>query len=75
MEFSLLHESKQTENGKERTIKVEMPCILIGETPEKAKKLSGGDVMKARGFVASKSQRFPDSVVLHITEYEMKEAR
>jgi primosomal replication protein N len=71
LEFGLLHESVQQEAGAKRQVHCEVPCICIGKLASDLARLADGDALTVKGFMAARSRRWPQRLVLHVTAYRV----
>jgi primosomal replication protein N len=72
VEFRMSHDSSMTEAGTERRVRAEMPAIAFDTVARQVASAGLGSALRARGFLAAKSQR-STKVVLHVTNIEFME--
>jgi primosomal replication protein N len=66
----LAHESRQTEAGIEREVKLELPAVAVGELAQRLSEATLGASISATGFMASQSLRSRRPVLhLNIIEF------
>ncbi|QLI82902.1 primosomal replication protein N [Chitinibacter fontanus] len=66
----IIHQSEQGEAGLQRKIDCEMPFVALGEICEKLLKTPSKQNIKCKGFLAARSSKYRQSMVLHITAFE-----
>ncbi len=72
VEFRIRHESSIEEAGTERKVQAEVPALAFDKVARQVASASLGSALKARGFLAAKSQRSA-KIVLHVTNIEFME--
>ncbi len=70
--FRIAHASEQIEAGHKRKVECEVQAMMLGEPAQAAAGLKTGDSIKARGFLARKSQH-SQQLVLHLDKIELIE--
>jgi primosomal replication protein N len=68
--FTVKHESRQSEAGIERTVECEVPAIALGEQSLELNILPLGQKLVLEGFVARKSRRSA-KLILHVNRFEL----
>ncbi|WP_373975440.1 primosomal replication protein N [Chitinibacter sp. SCUT-21] len=66
----IIHQSTQTESGIERKVECEMPFVALGDIGEKLLKTPKTQGIKCKGFLAARSSKYRQSMVLHIIAFE-----
>ncbi|WP_157315512.1 primosomal replication protein N [Chitinibacter sp. GC72] len=66
----IIHQSEQHEAGLQRKVDCEMPFVALGEICEKLLKTPSKQGIKCKGFLAARSSKYRQSLVLHITAFE-----
>ncbi|MDD5328547.1 MAG: primosomal replication protein N [Sulfuricella sp.] len=72
MSFRIAHASEQVEAGHKRKVECEVQAMMLGEPAKTAAGMKAGDSVKARGFLARKSQH-SQQLVLHLDKIELIE--
>lgn len=67
----MLHQSEQMEASQTRRVECEAQIIALGQTAQNLSKIATGQKITVRGFLAAKSQRRRQELVLHIEEFEL----
>lgn len=75
VEGELEHESEQTETGLQRKVKCVVNFVVIGNKASQFSRATVPCTVRCKGFLAARSLRQPDRLVLHIDEYEFSELR
>ncbi|HQU88544.1 MAG TPA: primosomal replication protein N [Denitromonas sp.] len=70
--FVLGHESRQVENGIERSVLCELQGVALGDIAKTLSSAVAGMEMEATGFLAAKNQR-SKMPVLHLTNIKFVE--
>ena len=70
LELRIVHRSRQTEAGIERTVECEMPALAIGETAKRLSRQPLGSALTCSGFVAARRQG-SDRIEFHGTDFEL----
>lgn len=72
LEFTLAHDSIQTESDVERKVECEMACVAVGQPAQILVTVKPGDALKLSGFLADRSlkRRTP---ILHVNTIEFVE--
>ncbi|WP_230411982.1 primosomal replication protein N [Denitromonas iodatirespirans] len=70
--FVLGHESRQIENGIERSVMCELQAVALGEMAKALSAAVAGMKVEAAGFLAAKNQR-SKMPVLHVTNIKFVE--
>jgi len=70
VEFRIQHESTQEEAGGERLVQCEFICICLGKEAAVLAKVAEGCEIAIRGFLAARSQRWKNSLVLHVADWK-----
>jgi|NOAtaT_5_FD_contig_31_1818303_length_1447_multi_8_in_0_out_0_3 primosomal replication protein N len=66
----IIHQSEQSEAGSPRKVDCEMPFVALGDICEKLLKTPKQQNIKCKGFLAARSSKYRQSLVLHITAFE-----
>ena len=72
IEFCIRHESECIEAGTERKVKAEVAALAFDALARQIAAAALGTALKAKGFLAAKSQRSA-KLVLHVTNIEFME--
>ena len=70
-EAVILHQSEQNEAGQKRRVECEAQMIALGQTAVELSRIETGARLTVRGFLAAKSLRRRQELVLHIEEFEL----
>ena len=65
------HQSEQQEAGRPRKVDCEAPIVALGEIAIALQRSPSGARMTVKGFLAARSQRRKQDLVLHIEEFEL----
>lgn len=72
VEFCIRHESELTEAGTQRIVRAEVPALAFDAPARQVATAPLGAAIRAKGFLAAKSQRSA-KLVLHVTDIEFME--
>jgi primosomal replication protein N len=70
LDFSLEHESMQTEAGIERRVACELAAVALGPVAKELASVSLGAPIRCNGFLVRR-YRTGTSVALHVNEFEL----
>jgi len=70
-ELVIQHQSEQVEAGVSRKIECEVRAVALGLIAEKLSKVGTETRLSAAGFLAAKSLKRRQDLVLHIEEFEL----
>ncbi len=71
IEAVIVHQSEQNEAGQSRRVECEVQVIALGQPAETFSRIETGKKVAIRGFLAAKSLRRRQDIVLHIEEFEL----
>ncbi|WP_245747755.1 primosomal replication protein N [Formivibrio citricus] len=71
LETVIVHQSEQQEAGRPRKVDCEAPILAMGETALALHRSPPGARMTVKGFLAARSLRRKQDLVLHIEEFEL----
>ncbi|QLG87724.1 primosomal replication protein N [Chitinibacter bivalviorum] len=66
----IIHQSEQTEAGLQRKVDCEIPFVALGDICQKLITTTANQKVKCKGFLAARSSKYRQSLVLHITAFE-----
>ena len=69
LNLTLLHQSNQTEVGREVQVELEMNAVAFGAVAEEMNPVKVGDAISIKGFLSRKN-RFSPQPILHITQFK-----
>ena len=69
LNLKLLHQSNQTELGREVQVELEMNAVAFGAVAEEMNSVKEGDAISIKGFLSRKN-RFSPQPILHITQFK-----
>ena len=69
LNLTLLHQSNQTEVGREVQVELEMNAVAFGAVAEEMNSVKVGDAISIKGFLSRKN-RFSPQPILHITQFK-----
>ena len=69
LNLKLLHQSNQTELGREVQVELEMNAVAFGAVAEELNSVKEGDAISIKGFLSRKN-RFSPQPILHITQFK-----
>ena len=69
LNLKLLHQSNQTEIGREVQVELEMNAVAFGAVAEEMNSVKVGDAISIKGFLSRKN-RFSPQPILHITQFK-----
>jgi primosomal replication protein N len=65
------HLSTQEQLGNPRKVECEIPFLAMGQIAQAIAQLPPEQKLKCKGFLAAKSQRYRQTLVLHIDAFEL----
>ena len=71
IELVIQHQSEQVEAGVSRKIECEVRAVALGSVAEKLSRVGAETELTAAGFLAAKSLKHRQYLVLHIEEFEL----
>ncbi|MDR3410722.1 MAG: primosomal replication protein N [Formivibrio sp.] len=71
IEALIVHRSEQIEAGQSRKVECEVQIIVLGKSAEAFSLIEAGEKVAIHGFLAAKSMRRRQDIVLHIEEFEL----
>jgi primosomal replication protein N len=71
VEFKLQHESTQSEAGGKRQVQCEIACICMGKDAMRLSAIADGTEIIVKGFLAARSQRWKNNLVLHTVDWKI----
>ncbi len=71
IEAVIVHQSEQNEAGQSRRVECEVQVIALGQSAEAFSRIKTGEKVAIHGFLAAKSLRRRQDLVLHIEEFEL----
>ncbi len=71
VELVIKHQSEQVEAGVNRQIECEVRAVVLGQVAEKLSRVDTETKLSAAGFLAAKSLKRRQDLVLHIEEFEL----
>ena len=69
LNLKLLHQSNQTELGREVQVELEMNAVAFGAVAEEMNSVKEGDAISIKGFLSRKN-RFSPQPILHIIQFK-----
>ena len=71
IEAIIVHQSEQDEAGQIRRVECEVQVVALGKPAEAFSHICTGEKVSLCGFLAAKSLRRRQDLVLHIEEFEL----
>jgi primosomal replication protein N len=67
----IIHQSEQSEAGIQRKVDCEIAFVALGEISHQLAKLPAQQAIKCKGFLAARSSKYRQNLVLHIEAFEL----
>ncbi|MCX7206728.1 MAG: primosomal replication protein N [Proteobacteria bacterium] len=71
LEIVITHLSEQIEAGKHRKVECEVAMMALGDIAARLASIQIGQRLASKGFIAAKSNRYRNELVLHLEEFEL----
>ncbi|WP_164521447.1 primosomal replication protein N [Iodobacter ciconiae] len=71
LELVITHLSEQIEAGRHRKVECEVAMMALGDIAAKLDPVQIGQRLASKGFIAAKSNRYRNELVLHLEEFEL----